>query len=119
MEELKRILRMKKSDKQKIELVAEVLYRDTSKNYWINNLVSVREDEIEKIITKYGKEVLDFYIQQLDSYLYKTGKKYVSHYLTMLNWIRNDPSVKEIPVQTHYKCSYGIEHKMWEKCNCY
>ena len=35
------------------------------------------------------------YIEKLSSYLAQTGKRYKSHYATLLNWIRRDGKEKQ------------------------
>ena len=47
-------------------------------------------DEYEKLISEYGKKVTERNIENLQSYIAKTGKKYNSHYLTIKAWIRKE-----------------------------
>jgi hypothetical protein len=55
--------------------------------------VMVTEDELNKLGEKLGGAVQrDNMIERLSGYLASTGKKYKSHYATMLNWARKDQS---------------------------
>ena len=49
--------------------------------------VSLTEPEYQKLIDKYGEEVTRRAIEILNNYKGSSGKKYVSDYMTMLNWV--------------------------------
>jgi len=59
--------------------------------------VKLTTDEHDKLITKYGSDVTNTFIERLNDYVGSTGKKYKSHYHTILSWIRKDnvETVKE------------------------
>ena len=61
--------------------------------------VKLTKTEYDKIITKYGLDILDEYSDRLNNYIGSTGKKYKSHYHTLLGWIRKDnvPTLEEKP----------------------
>ena len=66
------------------------------------NNVKLSEDEYKKI-TELG--LLD-YIERLSAYIAQTGKRYKSHYATILNWSRKDSTPKKsgrVELQTEYK----------------
>lgn len=47
-------------------------------------------EEYEKLILKYNKEIVDNKIEDLDNFMGSTGKRYISHYKTLLNWLKKD-----------------------------
>lgn len=49
--------------------------------------VSMTEEEYNKLVTKYGEEKTKRAIEILDNYKGSKGKKYVSDYRTILNWV--------------------------------
>ena len=57
--------------------------------------VKLTDDEYKKLLDKLGKSKLDDYIERLNNYIGSSGKKYKSHYHTILNWIK-----KDIPTNT-------------------
>jgi hydroxymethylpyrimidine pyrophosphatase-like HAD family hydrolase len=56
--------------------------------------VFLSEEEKEKLTQKFNGKTSDK-IEKLSLYLESTGKKYKSHYATILNWSRRDPQVQE------------------------
>ena len=56
--------------------------------------------EHERLIKQFGEAGADERIEKLSLYLLSTGKKYKSHYYTILNWERMD-SKKQDPVLTN------------------
>ncbi len=60
-----------------------------------SKFVELTKSEYEKLIEKFGEiETLNF-IERLNNYIGSTGKKYKSHYYTILSWSRKN--VKEKP----------------------
>jgi hypothetical protein len=57
--------------------------------------VKLSEIEHKKLIDQYGDRVTQDFIEKLDAYVESTGKKYKSHYATILNWIRKEPGIKK------------------------
>lgn len=53
---------------------------------------SVRMTEIEygKLVERFGKLLADKYIEKVDLYIQSTGKKYKSHYSTVISWLNRD-----------------------------
>jgi hypothetical protein len=52
--------------------------------------VNLYEDEKEKLIVLYGKQVVDDYIERLSINKAKTGKEYESDYAVLMEWLRKD-----------------------------
>ena len=64
--------------------------------------VTLSEEEYQKVID----QKLDPYIERLSAYIAQTGKRYKSHYATILNWSRKDSTPKRsgrVELQTEYK----------------
>ena len=55
--------------------------------------VSLLESEHKKLLTQFGDERLKVMIENLNNYLGSTGKKYKSHYHTLLSWERKNGTV--------------------------
>jgi len=107
---------MRKTDSEKIKLINEYINEDKTKNYWYNKSVLMSDQELKKLNSDYWDIIIKNMIEKLDSYIYKTWKNYVSHYLTIRNWLRRE-WVKELPKT--YICSYGNIHRKWETCDCF
>lgn len=54
--------------------------------------VRLTEEEYTKLVQQLGKDEATALIEDLDGYVTSTGKKYKSHYATLLNWWRKDRS---------------------------
>ena len=52
--------------------------------------VKLTEEEYQKLIDKLGQKTTNEYIERLNNYLGSKGKKYKSHYHTILNWWTRD-----------------------------
>ena len=50
--------------------------------------VKLTEDEHKKLVEKFGENTTDDLIQELNNYIMSKGKKYKSHYHTILSWAR-------------------------------
>jgi len=48
------------------------------------------EDEYQKLVNRYGDNMTNKYISNLDTYIGSKGDRYKSHYYTVLNWINRD-----------------------------
>jgi len=49
--------------------------------------VKLSNEEYEKLCSKYSEEFAKACIERLDNYIGSTGRKYKSHYRTILNWV--------------------------------
>lgn len=59
--------------------------------------VKLTVEEYNKLAQRLGKGQLAEYIVRLDGYLESSGKRYKSHYATILNWWRKDGGKDAIP----------------------
>ena len=55
----------------------------------------ITSDEHTKLIDKFGVDKTKEKLEALSLYVGSTGKKYKSHYLTILNWDRAEQKKKE------------------------
>jgi hypothetical protein len=62
--------------------------------------VYLTKDEYNKLVEKFNKDVTDNKIEDLNNYIMSKGKRYKSHYYTILNWGKKD-------MQTTKAKSYG------------
>lgn len=60
------------------------------KLYLDSEFVKLTPKEFKKLKSKYGEEVRRLSIEKLDNYIGSTGKKYKSHYRTILNWVADE-----------------------------
>ncbi len=51
-------------------------------------------EEYEKLIKSFGEDKTKDYIENLNNYIGSKGKKYKSHYFTILNWSKKDKKSK-------------------------
>jgi hypothetical protein len=54
------------------------------------DFVQLSDDEYQKLIEKFWKKYADESIEKLNNYLWSTGKRYKSHYFTILNWNKRE-----------------------------
>lgn len=73
-----------REDKKKIRAEVKGLYGEF-KN------VKLTDSEKNKLIEKFGKEEASFWLEKVDEYVEQSGKKYNSHYLTILNFQKRSP----------------------------
>ena len=115
-ETILKILRMVSlNDAQKLDEIWKFLREDRSEFYWSNNLVKLDGDELIKLNRMYGSQVTKNMIESVDSYVYKTGKKYKSHYLTIINWCNKAWLVKKLE---SWLCPNWQVHDWWKDCDC-
>lgn len=77
-----------------------------NKNIYISvQHLSVTEDEYNKLINLYGKEIVDNKIEYARNY--SKLKNYTSLYLTLNNWLKKDVK-KQIPIITSNAPSKGV-----------
>ena len=68
--------------------------KDKFKDY-----VLLTKDEYKKLTDKYSASIINNKIDDLNNYLGSTGKKYKSHYHTILSWLRKDGTPPKIGSQ--------------------
>lgn len=116
-ERILRILRKTSlDDSEKLKAIFELLSKEDLKFYGFNKIVELSDEELKKLHDVYWSHAINRFIQNLDTYVYNTGKQYKSHYSTILNWISRDWTVQKIPKT--YRCWYGNNHRRWEQCDC-
>ena len=59
--------------------------------YGESGFVMLTVAEFEKLVARLGEKRTHEYIQKLENYIASKGKKYKSHYHTILNWLSNEP----------------------------
>jgi len=59
------------------------------------DFIYLKEEEYNKIFNRYGKYNTELYIEKLNNYIGSKGKRYKSHYYTLLSWLRKD-NIQEI-----------------------
>ena len=68
--------------------------------------VFLTEEEYQKLVIELGESVAKEYIKDLSLYLQSTGKRYKSHYATMLAWHRRDKKQNKIKKSEEPEVSY-------------
>lgn len=53
--------------------------------------------EKQKLIERMGLESFEYYVTNLDLFIGQNGRRYKSHYATLLNWYRKDHKKTEEP----------------------
>ena len=87
--------------------------KNTKKKYGEFENVLLTDDEYKKLQEKFPRDY-DIRIERISGYLESTGKKYKSHYATILNWARKDEANrKPVDYTTPYgwtgKSAYGVD----------
>jgi hypothetical protein len=70
--------------------------RDISKKIKFLDFVYLTKEEYLKLVNRLGKNKTDELIESLNNYIGSKGKRYKSHYFTILNWHRLDEKRKKI-----------------------
>lgn len=81
-------------DKNRIDKEREKKTPPPKNKYGELNNVLLKEHEYNKLIESFTKETIDKYIYNLSLYIANKGKKYKSHYLTLLQWMSKDNVAK-------------------------
>jgi hypothetical protein len=79
-----------KGNKQELKELKELKERGEYKNLPDFPLIRISEKEYDKLITDFGEGKTKEYLNKLYLYIGSTGKKYKSHYLTVLAWMGKD-----------------------------
>ena len=69
----------------KVEVKEEVKYKSFSDSKL--NCLKITEKEYSKLVKEYSISDVDSYLKKLSLYVGSKGKKYKSHYMTILNWL--------------------------------
>lgn len=73
--------------------------------------VVLSQDEFKKLSENYPK-IYEDYIERLSIYIKQKGKKYKSHYATILSWMRKDKKEVEEPdekTESEFYSDWGVE----------
>ena len=84
--------------------------KDKEKKKFLD-FVLLTTKEYEKLIETLGRESTDDFINRLNDYIGSKGKKYKSHYYTILTWSRKEPGEKkqgQVKTDEDYKQEYEI-----------
>ena len=52
--------------------------------------IRMTETEYGKLLERFGQVLTDKYVEKVDLYMGSTGKKYKSHYMTIISWLNRD-----------------------------
>ena len=52
--------------------------------------IRMTETEYGKLLDRFGQVLTDKYVEKVDLYMGSTGKKYKSHYMTVISWLNRD-----------------------------
>jgi len=83
-------------DKEEEEDKEEEKEKSTVTKTKHQDYVLLSPDEYSTLTEKYGKSIITQYIDKLNNYIGSKGKKYKSHYFTILAWINKD-NIRPIP----------------------
>jgi hypothetical protein len=73
--------------------------KNVNKNTY-SECVLLTDNEYQKLIAQFGEQGTKIRIQNLNDYILSVGKKYVSHYHTILNWERKNNPQQQPPKMT-------------------
>lgn len=82
-----------------------------TKKYGEFKNVLLSQDEFKKLSENYPK-IYEDYIERLSIYIKQKGKKYKSHYATILSWMRKDKKEVEEPdekTESEFYSDWGVE----------
>lgn len=107
-----RVEESRKEEKREDEIADE-----SAKTKFLD-FVFMTQGQYDQLAQKLGKTVVDSYVERLNNYIGSKGKKYRSHYHTILSW-----SDKDKPVQTSKSNSKTVDEtnsflkqmEKWEK----
>lgn len=74
--------------------------KDVVGKYKVSEFVMMTQGQYDQLAQKFGKTVLNEYVERLNHYIGSKGKRYKSHYHTILSWTLKDkvkPLKKEEP----------------------
>lgn len=74
-----------------------------------SEFVVMTQGQYDQLAQKLGKTVLDQYVERLNNYIGSHGKRYKSHYHTILNWHGRDGGTKPPVLQS------ANEREQWRK----
>lgn len=75
--------------------IGEVSKVENKNTYGEFNNVKLKEEEYQKLKDSLGEKNTEILIEELSGYISSTGKKYLNHYATLLNWARRKYQKKQ------------------------
>jgi len=81
------------------------------KKFGESEIVLLTQAEYEKLVKRLGERMAKDYVERLENYIASHGKKYKSHYHTILSWAKNE---KEKTPQVASK-DYGRDNEDFKK----
>ena len=89
------------------------------KNIYKSNVLLATE-EYDKLLKKLGKGETERWVEKLSDYMLSKGKKYKSHYHTILNWVRmeEEKTGRRISIKKNHcvYCGKESEDSVCEDC---
>jgi len=76
--------------KERKDNLKEIYKEKTHHKKQFFDFVYLTDEEYKKLIEKFGENMTEQYIEKLNNYIGSKGKKYKSHYHTILNWSNKD-----------------------------
>lgn len=86
-------------DKDKDKVKDKVVLEDRKKPFGEEGLVMLTLAEHEKLLVKLGERMTAEYVSRLENYIGSKGKRYASHYHTILSWTRNPSTTKSCDIE--------------------
>lgn len=87
-----------KKQEEEVEVEDEVEVEEENKKKEKNtkkkflDFVLLTDEEHQKLIERFGTTHTNQLIDRLNNYIWSTWKRYRSHYFTLLNWSKNEPT---------------------------
>ena len=78
------------TDEQQVNTDKNVKNDKNDKKIKYGEYVLLTEAEYGQLVERLGESTTNDYIERLNNYIGSRGKKYKSHYHTILNWVRRD-----------------------------
>ena len=83
-----------KKENNNINIITKEKKSGEKKNYGEYGHVKLTDEQMEKLIDKFGEKRTNEMIEKMDTYVEGTGKKYKNYYSTALNWFKKEKPVK-------------------------
>ena len=101
------IFKQSKVKESKVKCVCERKTEEAEKAFGKHGHTRLTQDEYISLCDKYGKAVIDKYIERVDDYVENSGRKpYKNHVQTILKWLDDDG------VKAQSKPSYDLDEYM-------
>jgi len=90
-----------RQDKTRQDKTKDTAKPEKQKKNTFHDCVKLTKEEYEKLVDSFGINNTESKIQSLNDYIMSTGKRYKSHYHTILSWSRKDGKITvSIPKET-------------------